>query len=112
MLTHRTDTAYWRDHCTRESIPERLAGLMELWRSQPPSRYDLVQTEEIFPSASYQYVLYGMGFKTEPRATSCSRDDFEMAHKYFRENAMLMEKQIHGLPANRELIDDMSQLAG
>ena len=112
VLSDRTDTAYWRDHCAGGSIPERLAGLMELWRYQPPSRYDLVQTEEIFPSASYQYVLYGMGFKTEPRATSCSRDDFESAHKYFRENAMLMEKQINGLPANRELINHMSQLAG
>jgi tryptophan halogenase len=112
VLTDRTDSAYWRDHCARESIPERLAGLMELWRYQPPSRYDLVQTEEIFPSASYQYVLYGMGFKTEPRATSCSRDNFEMAHKSFRENATHLEKQMHGLPANRELINYMSQLTG
>ena len=34
-----------------------------------------------------------------------------MAQKSFRENALHLEKQMHGLPANRELINYMSQLA-
>jgi hypothetical protein len=32
--------------------------------SPPPSRFDFPRIEEIFPAASYQYVLYGMGFET------------------------------------------------
>lgn len=59
VLSERTEP-YWRDH--RDNVPQRLAGLLELWRHQPPSRWDLPMVDEIFPAASYQYVLYGMGF--------------------------------------------------
>ena len=65
---------------------------------------------EIFPSASYQYVLYGMRFKTQPRATSCPRDSFEVARKFFRENELQIAKQSNGLPSNRELIDYLADL--
>lgn len=112
VLTDRSDSAYWLDHCARESIPDRLAELIDLWKYQPPSRLDLVQTDQIFPSASYQYVLYGMRFKTQPRTTSCQRDSFQLAHRYFRENEIQLEKQISGLPTNRELINHLVQVAG
>ena len=112
VLSQRSDSAYWLDHRKQESIPERLAELLELWRYQAPSRYDLMQTEEIFPSASYQYVLYGMGFRTHPRATSSQRESFEVAHKYFGENQALMQKHIGGLPSNRELINHLTTMAG
>ena len=58
-----------------ESIPDRLRGLLALWRHQPPSRYDLHRVEEVFPSASYQYVLYGMGFQARGRKDSARRSD-------------------------------------
>jgi hypothetical protein len=111
VLSTRTDSAYWRDHCRREGIPERLSESLELWRYQPPSRHDFLQAEEIFPSASYQYVLYGMGFTTQQRSTSCSRDSFEQARKCFNENKLQLERQIHGLPLNRELIDQFAAVA-
>ena len=112
VLTNRTDSEYWVDHCREESIPDRLIELLELWKYQPPSRHDLIQTDEIFPSASYQYVLYGMGFKTRPRITSCQRDSFRDGAPYFNENQIQIEKQINGLPDNRELIDYMVRTAG
>ena len=112
ILSKRTDSEYWKDHCRQESIPGRLGELLDLWKYQPPSRHDFTQTEEIFPSASYQYVLYGMGFKTLPRATSCQRDDFEMADRYFKENQIQIEKQINGLTDNRKLIDYMVRMSG
>ncbi len=59
VLSER-DEPYWRDH--RTSMPERLADLLAIWRHQPPSLSDLPAVDEIFPAASYQYVLYGMGF--------------------------------------------------
>lgn len=54
------DDPYWRDH--RATAPERLADLLAIWRYQPPSLADLPAVDEVFPAASYQYVLYGMGF--------------------------------------------------
>jgi hypothetical protein len=58
----RREEPYWRAHRDPASIPSRLAELLEIWRYQPPSRADLPNVDEIFPAASYQYVLYGMGF--------------------------------------------------
>jgi hypothetical protein len=58
----KRDEPYWRAHRDPASIPPRLADLLRIWRHQPPSRADLPQMDEIFPAASYQYVLYGMGF--------------------------------------------------
>jgi tryptophan 7-halogenase len=58
----RRDEPYWRAHRDPASIPQRLADLLAIWGHQPPSRADLPQIDEVFPAASYQYVLYGMGF--------------------------------------------------
>jgi hypothetical protein len=66
LLSEREEP-YWRAHRDPASVPERLAELLRIWRDQPPSRYDLPQMDEVFPAASYQYVLYGMGFPAPPR---------------------------------------------
>jgi len=58
----RRDEPYWRDHRDAASVPARLADLLRVWRYQPPSIADLPAMDEVFPAASYQYVLYGMGF--------------------------------------------------
>lgn len=57
----RREEPYWRDNRESVSIPQRLADLMALWRHRPPIRSDLPMVDEVFPAASYQYVLYGMG---------------------------------------------------
>ncbi len=65
-LTKRDDSAFWRDNRLPETIPERLQHLLLLWRYQSPWYHDeFDRIEEVFPAASYQYVLYGMGFRTE-----------------------------------------------
>jgi hypothetical protein len=60
-LLSRREEPYWRAQRDPATVPPRLAELVELWREQPPSQYDLPLAEEIFPAASYQYVWYGMG---------------------------------------------------
>ena len=59
----RDDGAYWRDHRDPRSWPESLREKMTLWQQQPPWHDDAPLLGELFPSASYQYVLYGMGFR-------------------------------------------------
>jgi tryptophan 7-halogenase len=102
--TKRTDTAFWRDNVRAESIPDRLAEQLALWRHQPPSRYDFHRSEEVFPSASYQYVLYGMGFRPEARPASRRVDDADRADAFFREAGALTSKMLAALPTNRELL--------
>jgi hypothetical protein len=105
VLTKRTDSAFWVDNLRPESIPPRLGELLSLWRYRPPSRYDFIQVEEIFPSASYQYVLYGMGFRPDLSAGMRRSDLPQRADEHFAERERLTGKMLAGLPTNRELID-------
>jgi hypothetical protein len=104
ILSQRTDTDYWRDNRCTESIPHRLRDLLVLWQYQSPSRYDLPRIDEVFPSASYQYVLYGMGFRPSQRVTVRRTDSPAVAYAYFQEAAALTGKMLPALPTNRELI--------
>ena len=61
-LLSRREEPYWRAHRDPASVPARLADLVRLWTTRPPMRADLPMVDEVFPAASYQYVLYGMGF--------------------------------------------------
>jgi glycine/D-amino acid oxidase-like deaminating enzyme len=108
-LTRRKDTAYWRDHAAAQSWPARLHDLLTLWRHRPPSRRDFDRVEELFPSASYQYVLYGMGFRPEPGAYALRPDDAERSAGYFREAASLTRKMLPALPNHRELIEHIQR---
>jgi tryptophan halogenase len=109
VLSKRQDSDFWRDNHAPASVPDRLAELLALWRFQPPSRYDLHRVEEVFPSASYQYVLYGMGFRPEPEGFSRRMDDADRADEFFREAARLTHRMLGALPANRALIQHIQQ---
>lgn len=107
VLSRRSDTAYWREHREPDSIPERLQELLALWRARPPSRRDFSRIEEVFPSASWQYILYGMGFGSEAGFAYPARasDRPDLADQAFREAARLTERMLPALPSNRELLD-------
>jgi len=109
VLTCRRGSDYWRDNCEPATIPERLRELLVYWRHHPPSRYDLPRVDEIFPSASYQYVLYGMGFR--PQSSVCARlpGDAERAEGFFRESAALTRRLLAGLPENRVLLEQIGR---
>jgi hypothetical protein len=104
LLSRREDSEFWIDNRRPETIPDRLLELLELWRFRPPSSRDFPQIEEIFPAASYQYVLYGMGFRPDPGAHERRLDDRSAAQNCFRESQQLTKKYLQGLPSNRELI--------
>jgi tryptophan halogenase len=104
VLTKRDDTAFWRDNRLPETVPERLQNLLLLWRHQSPWFHDeFDRIEEVFPAASYQYVLYGMGFRTEVEPEMLAADA-ATAVRALRENALQTERLRAGLPRHRELI--------
>ena len=105
ILTKRTDSAYWRDNCNPESIPESLSGLLTLWKYHPPGPQDFDYAEEVFPSASWQYILYGMGFETNESPTTRKFHDEDAAQRFYNENKSLTQKYLSALPSNRDLID-------
>jgi tryptophan halogenase len=104
VLTKREDTAFWRDNCLTETVPQRLQDLLLLWRHQSPWYHDeFDRIEEVFPAASYQYVLYGMGFRTEVDAETLAGDAASAA-RAMRENAIQTERLRAGLPRHRDLL--------
>jgi tryptophan halogenase len=108
-LTKRTDTAFWRDNVRPETIPDRLMGLMELWRFQSPWVHDeFDRAEEVFPSASYQYVLYGMGARTAVMPGTID-DDLALARRARHDNQMQTQRLVSSLPGHRDLIDKIKR---
>jgi flavin-dependent dehydrogenase len=105
VLSRRTDTDFWIDNRRPESISGRLQELLALWRFRPPSSRDFPEIEEVFPAASYQYVLYGMGFRPERPAHLRRLDDPQAATRCFQTVAQQTRKYLAGLPSNRDLID-------
>jgi tryptophan halogenase len=104
VLSKRSDSAFWRDNRLPETIPQRLQDLLRLWRYQPPWFHDeFDRIEEVFPVASYQYVLYGMGFETEIQPEVIA-DQAKIAERAMRENIAMTEKLRLGLPRHRDLI--------
>ena len=105
-LSKRRDTDFWRDNCSPTSIPADLLESLELWRYQCPWHQDLPHVDELFSSASYQYVLYGMNYKTEGPGIIRRSDKSNMvtADGLFSDNNKRRKQLLNALPTNRELI--------
>ncbi|MGB6306588.1 MAG: tryptophan halogenase family protein [Steroidobacteraceae bacterium] len=104
VLTQRTDSAFWRDNLDPKSVPDRLKNLLHLWKYQSPWFFDeFDRLEEVFPAASYQYVLYGMGFRTEVGAMD-NVDTEQTAARLLRESAVTTKQLRSQLPKNRDLL--------
>ena len=103
VLTRRPEK-FWQDNTNPGTVPGRLKNLLHLWKYQPPWFFDeFDRIEEVFPAASYQYVLYGMGFRTEvaPADNSITRS---VAAGYINENIAMTRKMRSQLPKNRDLV--------
>lgn len=109
-LTRRTDTEYWKDCAREDTIPDRLLELLQLWRRQAPNRHDFPLAEEMLPAASWQYILYGMGFVTDDRATARRADNAAAFEGYVKEVKEIAQRYIQHLPTNRDLITKIHQV--
>ena len=107
LLSQRTDSAFWTDNRKQETIPDSLGERLELWRHRAPWLNDFPYQEEIFSAASYQYVLYGMGFDTRVRKNARHLAHSNAAQRFFVENQQAANRNIAGLPANRVLLNNI-----
>ena len=111
VLSSRRDGAYWQHHRAVETCPEGLAEKLVLWRQQPPWHDDAPMLDELFPSASYQYVLYGLGFRPHyPVAQLCGANR-KQAEATFAKTQVEANKLVRGLPTNRQLLRTFQQRA-
>lgn len=102
VLSRRDDADYWREHRGAASQPESLRELLQLWAHRAPSRNDFYRVEEVFPAASYQYVLYGMQFQLALRALRADR--LAAAQSCMKDVTTITRRLLGGLPRHRDLI--------
>jgi tryptophan halogenase len=103
VLTKRPEK-FWQDNTDMATVPARLRDLLHLWKYQPPWFFDeFDRLEEVFPAASYQYVLYGMGFRSEidPNDNEFTQS---LATQCLQENMTMTRKMRAQLPKNRDLV--------
>ncbi|XQW83603.1 tryptophan halogenase family protein [Thalassotalea piscium] len=108
-LNQRSDSQFWIDHRNPDSISDYLKEQLLLWKYQTPTDADFEQALEVFPAASYQYVLYGMKFQTEANPLGLSADSTLMANNYFNNVAMQSKQLKTSLNSNRELLNKIYQ---
>lgn len=101
----RREESFWLANRDPQTIPASLQELLDLWRYQHPWDHDFDSRCEVFPAASYQYVLYGMGFVTESGHVVLTDAEREFSQRQLKENQRLINKITSILPGNRELID-------
>jgi tryptophan halogenase len=111
VLSRRDATHYWRDTRSASTWPDDLRDKLVLWRQQAPWHDDAPRVDELFPSASYQYVLYGMGFRPEHAATPAGGERAEV-ETLCRAADERRRQLLSRLPANRALLDDLAALPG
>jgi hypothetical protein len=111
VLSERRDSDYWRDNQRADSIPDSLRDFLELWQFQAPWHGDFVQFGEVFSAASYQYVLYGMGFETHVRQTRKLLNDAVRAEQLLQQNQQQTALLAKSLRSNRDLLSWLSTQA-
>jgi flavin-dependent dehydrogenase len=109
ILSKRTDNEFWIDNSNPNSIPDSLQELMALWRYRSPADIDFSSNNEVFPAASYQYVLYGMGFQSDFNNQQYLLNNWDFAEQQFTQNKQMIEKALSLLPTNRALLNKIKQ---
>jgi len=103
VLTQREDSAFWRDNVDPATIPERLKNLLHLWKYQSPWFFDeFDRLEEVFPAASYQYVLYA--WASHRGRTWDNAGTATQAASLISGNLAMTRQMRSQLPKNRDLM--------
>lgn len=114
VLSQRDDSEYWRDCRDLATCPRGLKDKLVVWQQQSPWHDDAPRVDELFPSASYQYVLYGMGFRPQYGEAHRAKapDEQLRVDRMLHANNDKARQMLSLLPTNRELVEAMTALRG
>ncbi len=96
---------YWQAHCDAATVPESLKEDLAVWACRGPTGNDFDSAIELFPAASYQYVIYGMGFKPDFSQQAYLYRHQQQAEKIIQRNQQLTDQMLQTLPPHREYIE-------
>lgn len=106
-LSLRRDTPFWVDNTNEASIPQTLRDRLQQWKHRPPHRLDFVTDLEMFMPASWQYVLYGMEFKTDLEPMRSAYPEMEAARREFAMIQQVGAHALNDLPDHRVLVEQL-----
>ena len=104
MLTKRPEP-YWQAHCDPAHIPQSLKDDLAIWQYRGPATSDFDSAIELFPAASYQYVLYGMEFKPDFSRQGYLYHQRQQAQQLIKRNQQLTQQMLQNLPPHRDYIE-------
>lgn len=104
----RREEPYWSAHRDTATIPARLDDLLAIWRDHAPSRADFPMIDEVFPAASHQYILYGMGHPAPPPGAIRPADADATTAAQVAQRARALAAS---LPTNRAYLDALRAAA-
>jgi flavin-dependent dehydrogenase len=107
-ISERTDSAFWRDNCDPGSISDGLKDKLDIWKGRAPNFTDIDLGHDIFTEQNWQYVLYGMGWKTDLSARRGALRYFDEAKAQFAEIRRQGENALSLLPRHRDLVEQVS----
>ncbi len=108
VLSERRDSSYWCEMASTTHCSEQLTDWLTLWSTRSPQAADFGFREEIFPAASYLYVLYGMGFHSDMQSIPAKADE-QRQQQAFMQHQQLQKQHLAGLPGNRTLLNQLAQ---
>ncbi len=111
LLNQQNDDAYWQSNRNIDSVPATLQEALTLWRHQPPWLEDAPKFDELFSSASFQYVIYGMGFVTKDSHLALRHEQAtrEEVGKLLKKNNQKTNRLLATMPSNRELLSKIRE---
>ncbi|WP_323815261.1 tryptophan halogenase family protein [Cellvibrio sp. NN19] len=99
-ISNRTDSEFWRANTIKADISDVLAERLEMWEVNSPKKSDFFSRFDLFDVDNYLYVLYGMKYKTNPKAMTQREEKIFAAEL---EKIMHQGKQLEqGLLGHRE----------
>jgi len=104
MLNQRSEP-YWQAHCDEQFIPQTLKEDLAIWQYRGPATNDFDSAIELFPAASYQYVLYGMEFKPDFMRQQYLYNQNQQAQQLINRNQQLTEQMLQNLLPHRDYIE-------
>jgi tryptophan halogenase len=104
-LSKRTDHPFWLDNTKPETASDALRDKIELWKRRPPTSLDFDTSYEAFRYTSYQYILFGLGFRPEMSGNESAYPFTQEAETEFRRVQAASLQAVKALPDHRALLD-------
>jgi len=108
-LSNRRDTAYWRAVTEEVPLSAKLADLLGEWRHRDPIPSDFGHYMELFPPASYLYVLMGQRPDYMKNASRKHSDEIDQVLRDVNATAQKTSHYLTHLPTNRAYYNAISR---